>query len=348
MMDTPRAGNGSSPKLEQTSGARLLAGNSPFKLGLLSAHLTRSARWHSDVALKQSRSTDVDGLLQAAISVGTASELLAKAALATLGAPMLLGERPDEDSLLLASGNGHLSSKTMISFKSISSATAHSMVKSIFKVPASIIADPRNLATQNVRNAAAHMALVDIHELRIALTLHLRLCDALLPVLMVSREEFWGDENLPHVDLMLDEAASELSREVASRIAAATAAFAKILSLPSEQRAVLIELLGQRRGAEAEHIELQECPACHQEGELYCTVERGAVESETDGHDYFVWVNRTALPTEFHCKYCGLTLAEDEIQVPLAGMPSELELEPDSDPEEIRDWEADADDWNDL
>ncbi len=92
--------------------------------------------------------------------------------------------------------------------------------------------------------------------------------------------------------------------------------------------------------------ESHECPVCHYTGWLSGYVERSALQHEAgdehteDSH----WVDRTFWPSDFMCGVCGLTLQEEELR--LAGLPEVIDLEPDYDPDEYRDWYDDLrDEW---
>ena len=300
--------------------------------------LALSARWHSRVAVQQFVSTDRDELLQAAISVGTASELILKA-LVSSTSPALLADRGDRDSLLLLA-NASLESTNALAFRSIAAAEVHRLAKHLHRA---LPIDLNDLAPLAARNAAAHLAIVDSGQLRRAVVQHCRIVQATLPLLELDDGPYWGASMRATVINLLDEAKSEVARVVAAKLAAATTALnTRVRALPEEARAAYLAALSGRMLSSTDHEEPQTCPACEQNGWLLCGVERGPVEY--DSENGMAWASRTAYPFAFECPVCGLELENEELpEIP--DFPDHVELDPDEDPIEARDWEPDEDLW---
>src|SRR6476661_2555388 len=138
--------------------------------------LADSARWHARTTLANFASNNRNELLQAAISCGTAVELLVKATCASVSFS-LLAKDGDRDSLLMLSGNGRITTVAATSMKSILGQDALFLAKRLHKdIPTVVERAPVFV----VRNAAAHMALVDADELHQAVKQMVRIIDFLL------------------------------------------------------------------------------------------------------------------------------------------------------------------------
>jgi hypothetical protein len=195
-----------------------------------------------------------------------------------------------------------------------------------------------------VRNAAAHMALVDPEELHAAVLELLKFVRGCLAVRGGEPAGFWGDGLAPLASELLDEATTASRRVVAAKQAAAHARLALLVgALDGAARAAVLASLSGRKISSTDHEEAQACPVCAQQGWLLCGVERGPVEWDEDGGAF---VLPTAWPFGFECSVCGLELeGDDELRV--FDFPTEIELEPDYDPTEAYDWEPDEDIWRD-
>jgi len=199
-----------------------------------------------------------------------------------------------------------------------------------------------------VRNAAVHLAIVDATELRSAVKIMCRTVDDMVRSYGPGdRNTFWGETALPLVSQLLDEAASEVKQEVAAKVAAAGARLARMISgLAPEMAEALLRLQsGAAPRTSAEHVESAECPVCHQQGWLLCSVDRGAVEWEVDedGVPSRARVDLTAWPEAFECPVCKLDL--EFLELAEFDFPMEISLEGDSDPFEVYEWEPDEDEF---
>lgn len=262
-------------------------------------------------------------MLQAAMSVGTASELLLKT-LVHHTAPSLLADRGDRDSLLLLAG-ATSPPVDPLRFRSISAIEAHRLVKHLHPALPVDVRQPETLVS---RNAAAHLGIVEPAQLRRAVAQHTILVQGVLPLLDLDEAPFWGVNLMPSVTAIIDDARSETARIVASKLVSARSAIrTKLLGLPEvAQLAYLAALSGTQR-TYTDHEEAQQCPACDQQGWLLCTLERGPIEREF-GALGAAWRERTAYPFAFECNVCDLQLEDEELyEVP--SFPVEIALEPE-------------------
>ncbi len=289
--------------------------------------LAETAQWHARQAIRLFVSDDRNELLQAAVSAGTAVELLAKTYLASVDS-VLLADKGDRDTVLLLGGHGSLASADPLIMKTIGGVDALRLVKYLHKELPWIQQD---VICLRVRNAAIHMALVQSIELRAAVVQMSRLVESILAELGFDRELFWGSSHeVSAVDHLLDEAKSERARIVAAKKAAAQRHLRRLLAgLSAEgRRLVLAALSGRPSNVSIEHEEPQECPICGQQGWLVCTVERGEFERqpEEDG-GFSVWASRTAYPHVFVCPVCELNVEGEELWE--FDFPDSIDIEPE-------------------
>lgn len=314
---------GRSYQLGQGGGSVWPAAGVWVEVARLKQLLAFSARWHSRTAVRQFVSSDRDEMLQAAISVGTASELLLKV-LVHHTSPALLADRGDRDSLLLLAGAQN-APVDPLHFRSISALEVHRLAKHLHPNLPIEVRQPEALTS---RNAAAHLGIVEPSQLRRAVVQHARLVEGVLPVLNLDSAQFWGASLVPSVAALVDEARTETARIVASKLASAKAALrAKIHALPDAAQAAYLAALSGTQRTYTDHEEAQQCPACDQQGWLLCTLERGPIERDLSVFGS-AWRARTAYPFGFECNVCGLEL-EDEELYEISSFPVEIELEPE-------------------
>ncbi|WP_146220495.1 hypothetical protein [Geodermatophilus normandii] len=182
-----------------------------------------------------------------------------------------------------------------------------------------------------VRNAAAHMGLVDCDDLRSAVLVMLRYVDGLLTIRKADPAKFWGDDLASLASELLNEATTERRRIVAAKQVMARARLAALIGRLDEsaRSVVLASLSGQYASFMTdEQDQPHACPVCAQVGYLSCQIERGHVLRDEAGVG--TGILRTAYPVDFHCLVCGLGLERDELQE--FEFPTAIELKPDSDP----------------
>jgi hypothetical protein len=335
-MTTP-SGDDASARPASGGGSRWPAGPSQHPHADLPVHLLKSGRAHARRALSTYTATTTEEQQLAAISVGSAVELLSKALVADVN-PALLSERGDRDTMLHLTNLGHLSRKAATEVRSLSAVEAVAAANHIH--PSLGWRQGADSIVFRVRNAAAHMALVDAEELHAAVLELLKFVRGLLTVRGGEPSDFWGEPLAPLAAELLDEASSASRRSAIAKQAAAHARLESIVgSLGGRAREVVLAALSGRRMSSTDHEEPETCPVCGQQGWLLCGVERGPVEWDPDG----ARVPLTAWPFGFECPVCGLDLEGDELL--LFTFPQEIELEPDDDPVEAYEWEPDEDVW---
>jgi hypothetical protein len=274
--------------------------------------LAESAQWHARQAIRLFISDDRNELLQAAVSAGSAVEMITKAYLVNIECA-LLADKGDRDTVLLLGGHGTLASADPLSMKTIGAFDALRLVKHLHKELPWLQQD---IISLRVRNAAIHMALVRSDELRAAVVQMSRLIESILVPLKLDRQRFWGSEESSVVDYLLDEAKTQIARTVAAKKMAARRYLDKLLDGLSEEgrRTVLAALSGRGANVFIDHQESQECPVCGQQGWLICTVERGDAERQPDEDGGIsIWAARTAYPEVFVCPVCLLDIEGEEV-----------------------------------
>jgi hypothetical protein len=274
--------------------------------------LAQSSQWHARQAIRLFVSDDLNELSQAAISAGTAVELIVKTYLASVD-NMFLADKGDRDTVLLLGGHGSLAPADPLLMKTIGGIDALRLAKHLHRELPWLHQDAISL---RVRNAAIHMALVRSDELRAAVVQMSRLVECILTQLGLDRERFWGSYELSVVDYLLDEAKTERARTVAAKRAVAQRHLDGLLrGLGGESRKVVLAALsGRPSNVSIDHEEPQECPVCRQQGWLICSVERGEVRHEPEDNEGFsVSTARTAYPHEFVCPVCQLDIVDQEL-----------------------------------
>ena len=296
------------------------AGTHHVPHGGLRHRLASSGQWHARTAIGWfADEYDVDHQLQAAISSGTAVELMLKAYLVGV-APSLIVEKGSKDSLLMVSGRGDLASVPARDFRSIQGGEALTTARQIIggSLHAPFPAVPQQPDSFVTRNGAAHMGLVDAERLRLAVVEMIRVIEALLPHMELGRERFWGTAALPVADALLDEANDAIRHTFEAKMAAAKRQVYRLTSTLSSPEAAdqLLAALAARphRSPPSEASVPSDCPVCDQVGELYFDL----VEVPAPADDPFETAP-TLYPLAFVCMACGLNLNHDELEI--AGVP---------------------------
>jgi len=296
--------------------------------------LAGAARWHSRTAVANFVSTEYTELLQAAMSVGTATELLAKTCLARI-APPLLVERGDRDSVLLLQDLPD-GTRGPLAFRSVAAGEALKLVKHLVpKLPLT----PSDVKPLEARNAAAHMGLVDGTHLRSAVVQYCRLAAVMLDALELDAEPFWGTDLATTAAALVEQARTETAQIVQAKLAAARVRVAtRTAGLDGMARAAVLAALSGVQLSSVDHDVPATCPACEQSGWLLCVVERSPVEFDSDGPI----VHLSAVPVEFECPVCDLRLEAEELEE-IPSFPEFIQLDPDTSPYEADGLEPDED-----
>lgn len=285
----------------------------------LAGLMLSAARDNAVRALSLYISTDRLELLQAAVGVGAAVELAAKAFLASVE-PNLLVERADVDTILHLSGKGTLASAQATAIRTIGGVAACRVARGLGR--AVVAGEIEVMRAMEVRNSATHMALVDREELRGCMPAMVRIVDSIVRELGEDRDRFWSNR-LDLANNLIEERLQQVAQIVEAKRAAANERLTLLVRhLDANSRALVLASLSRQR-AFFDHDEPVKCPICGQEAWLGCWVEDGDPEADDDEVSY----PQTAWPYEFNCSVCGLNLEGDE-ELTSMHLDAGIEIEP--------------------
>ncbi len=300
----------------------------------LGAVLSEMGEAHAHFAVRQWASGDRFAALQAAISAGCAVELLTKAHLASIE-PTLIAQRSDPATILHLSGLGTRVESGPTEITTLGALEALKVAKMLS--PEIAFTQSDNVVFR-ARNAAAHMAILDQHELGRAIASMVRIVDSLIAVSpWPDRAEFWTEDLLPAVDAAAQTARSESHARLAAKLASARAHVTRLLDgLDSATEAVLRRSLAARSPWTSVEYEMRaDCPACGESGWLICGLEDVfSDEVFDDGSVISQVTGKTAWPLFFNCNVCGLDLEQDEVRE-VDEFPYSIDLELDFDEEDF-------------
>lgn len=258
--------------------------------------------------------------LRTALEVGAAAEWLVRAALARLS-PALLAVRAHHDSLLALAGARTLSDP--LELRTIPTLEALTILIKAHPSMASIRSDVDFI--MSVRNSAAHSGLVAAASLEVATRRLVRVVDALVVEVGLSREKFWGPELVQVAAGISADFENEIAARVSSKIAAAKARLKDIVAgIPSTQLEQTLSALESRLPSvsiadDSEDAEY-ECPACTRRAWISYLRQRGEVGSleidydgDGDPENAYMVFEVTLIPMILQCPVCGLILdAQDD------------------------------------
>lgn len=299
--------------------------------GDLAAHLHQVGRRHARRALKLYTSTDEFEMMDAAFSVGSAVELLSKSLLASISPTLLLSTTPDVGSILKFSGAAApgFNRPNAVTVKSLDAGKSIERLKQLNMAPPWLPAD--NVVFW-VRNASAHMGVVDQNTLRSAVRPMVRFAEFVRHHYGRADGRWWGSE--------LDELAHGIARAevdqweeiVHAKIAAAKLRLRELRQgLPDSSAETILKAMSGRSRTFIEHDEDQKCPACGYTGKAIGVIlEYGVDADHSDGGD--TYYSRMGV-TYFECTVCDLELT-DQLEVMAAGLPTEIDyVDEDYEPE---------------
>lgn len=297
--------------------------------------LLHAARADARQALEQYADPDSSVRLRAAVSAGSAVEALLKAVLAqTL--PSLLAERGDVHTQLILSGLPGARGKSYLDCRTVGGLEAMRAV-TVAK-PSLMLAEDDVKRALSVRNAATHLSILTTADLKAGIRSMVATIEVLLPSLATPMD-FWGQALLPHAETLREAVADQRMERVeeAKSLARVRLEKLKIVGQSAfEAMAELLDAKGYQDEVEGETARVaHRCPVCEYSGWLSGFVERSNLHysHEDDYGAPRAWVDRTLDVAEFSCEVCGLYLRSAEVR--LAGLPTEVDLEPDSEPEEL-------------
>lgn len=290
----------------------------------LPGHLHEIGHRHAQRALRLYSSEDTFEQLDAAVSMGSAVELLAKSLLASVNTILLLPVNADVPAMLKYSGTraAEVENPDAFQVKSLDASKAIDRLRHLRLLPVWTTSDH---SVFSVRNAAVHMGVVQQNLLRSAVHSMVRFAEHARIRSGQSAELWWGDELAPIAESMVEADTVAWAQIVQAKMAAARIRVAEIKAgLPELMvDAILASMTGPWR-VSMEHNETTECPACGYTGWATGTVDRGAGETqyEDDGWPTFYSVLNIQ---HFECNVCGLKLT-DEAELEIAEVEAALEF----------------------
>ncbi|MGN8027115.1 hypothetical protein [Microbacterium sp. 22242] len=264
-----------------------------------------------------------DGLyvkLRTALEAGAATEWLVRAALARLS-PSLLALRTHHDSVLALSGARTLSDP--LELRTIPTSEVLTILLKAHPTMASLRSDVDFI--MSVRNGAAHSGLVAAASLELAARRLVRVAEALIEEVGLTREDYWGAELAGVAAGISADFENEIAARVSSKIAAAKARLKDFVAgIPKAQLEQTLTALESRHSSvliadDSEDHEYK-CPSC--ERRAWVTYlrqhgEEGSLEVDYDSEGYpesaSVMFEVVLVPMILQCPVCGLILdAQDD------------------------------------
>lgn len=293
----------------------------------LAGHLHEVGQRHAQRALRLYASEDEFDQLDAAVSVGTSVELLAKSLLASVNPVLLLPPSADTSALLKYSGTKTAGVEHPDAFqvKSLEASKTIERLRHVKLLPVWSTADQ---SVFSVRNAAAHMGVVQQNLLRSAIRPMVRFAEHTRIHYGHTPEHWWGNELSTIAPGMVEADALAWEQIVQAKLTAARMRIAELKHglPPAAADGILASMVGSWRTT-MEHNEITTCPGCGYLGWATGAVDRGAGETEYEEDG---WPAFHSLLHVFHfeCNVCGLRLT-DEAELDIAGVETEIEFRDD-------------------
>lgn len=299
----------------------------------LDSHLLAASAQAARYAMANYSSQDWDAMHMSAIRCGMAVEYQLLSALAAESPALLAGTngRPSLLARMVLAGVAHPKEVTAETLRTIDAEDAFDAVQLIY--PQLKLDRKRFQRIMSVRNAAAHMALVETEPLQQAIGAMAAILEQLLNVRGIDRAHFWTQELLFSVTVTVGAEASAGLRRAQTKIAAARAKLDSLLvNVNLDQRPALLAILEDRTYPTRWNGDPlpRECPACLRRGWLTYLVMEDATALTVDEDQGHVEYKRIGLPEYFDCPVCGLALEDEELQ--FSGLGEEIELEPGTMP----------------
>ncbi|UKA55164.1 hypothetical protein LFT45_04305 [Arthrobacter sp. FW305-BF8] len=288
----------------------------------LAAHLHQVGQRHARRALKLYTSTDQFEMLDAAFSVGSAVELLAKSLLASVSPTLLLSEPLDVGSILKFSGAKApgFGRPDAVTVKSIDAGKCIDRLKQLKMSPPWLATDK---AVFWLRNGSAHMGVVDQNTLRSAMRPMVRFAEFVREHYDHPSDRWWGPELDELARGIAQAEATQWDEIVQAKIAAAKLRLKELQqSLPAFSTETILKSMSGRSHTSVEHDEDQDCPACGYTGKAIGVILEYGVDA--DHYDGGVTYYSRMGVTHFECSVCNLELT-DELEVSAAGLPTEID-----------------------
>jgi hypothetical protein len=305
----------------------------------LALNLYLAAQTDARYALQHYTSSDPQEKRLAAIAMGASVEYIIRCALA-VDDPLLLAEG-SRASALLSRANRALAPLRIADVRSVTTKNAADILQLLYPT-LKISREVEQVL--HVRNAAAHMALVDDAESSAQIANLVSIARLVLGSIDVDLKYFWG--TLHELATTIEDSnASALRVRVSAKFAAARARLSVLVgSLDGQERERVLSAL-ELRGRDIVHlsdqlVELVECPVCAREGHASYDEDQGEPELGPDG-EWHVEIYGSL--NQFECPVCGLILEWHDLAAIDTEIPGETSrLERAEDP--YIGWEPDEDD----
>lgn len=283
---------------------------------------------------------DAQSKLKAAIASGVAVELALKAAVASV-LPSLLAEKGDAHSQLFLMGRGGMPGRSQSDVRTIMGMAAWQLYKGLR--PQVGISDEDVKVALAVRNAAAHLALVDRDELDKGLRAMAICIERLLPELGITTHDFWGAEFAEQVAALVKEVMDAREVRIEQARSAALLRLTRLKAFGADAFQTMLEALDDA-GRDPEewddkYAQTIECPVCQHGGWVTGVVERSALQFDGAAMGD-AWVDRFFIPTSFTCRVCGFSVWGEDFAI--AGISVNVELESDTEPWELEQFYEDV------
>ena len=294
-------------------------------LDTLPGHLRDTGLLYARRAVEQYSSWDDLQLLDAAVAIGSAVELLAKAMLADV-APALLLDRQQDDimSVMLLAGVSHPKGDKLeaLQVRSLSASQAIDRLKRLRLLNGWAESDK---VVFLVRNAATHMGLVSPETVQGALVVMVRFCDHAREYFGKDQEAWWGAANVDIAAQMLADAEKRLTLLIGAKFSAARQVFARRRAdLPAGlQDTILGAIADARPSMEMELARRLPCPSCGYSG---WAVGFGRTDGVSEPESFGMAVGTDMDVEAFQCHVCGLVL-DGWQEVAEGGLPDVLHVE---------------------
>lgn len=285
-------------------------------------HLLNVAALHARRAVLGRAADDLLELLDSATSAGVAVELIAKAAIARIE-PALLAAPPTRSGTAVRSVlylRGHREYVSGSPIDEVSTITARTAIQTVLELHSGSTPPPKAVAhVLDVRNAAAHLGIVDKTKLVDAVNAMAVYVNQVLVALAEDTVAFWGPQVNELVLALLDKRSDELGRAVKELIARAGAEYnRRYAGLESTGRATILAAVSAIRPSWGEDAVREPCPACEQEGWLVIDVDQ---DVEPVGGGQYEAGPEYPYIAGFECPVCGLSLDLEMLE--LAGIDPE-------------------------
>lgn len=287
-----------------------------------------AAGHHTRSANQKQASDDKDVRMDAAVHIGAAVELMAKAVLVSVEPRLILGEHSTHDVLVdMLAENGSAVAHSLKKGKSPAKTTV--AARKAVDLAARLVPVMRTHRTGAgealaIRNHAAHAAELDDAKLPAHIAAGTAFIMAGVYYLSRDAEAFLGRELSQQVEQNTDDIATALRSNAEMKVAAARHKYQTLIEpLPSKARASVLSALQERFADAGDVQEPSTCPACENEGAAVSVVD---FDVELDGPDEWREVPFLTF-MGFECPYCGLFLDAmdcDAIGLDPRGGPAEM------------------------